>query len=266
MRLPVLISVCLSLATTWLIAKNTEFTQSRNLPPLRLAAADLDTILLRTQSLITEANGPSSEQDFARESVKLGIRGHEIEIPHFSLASSVAFPREVFRFSYTYSRPNKPISLVTLDFSDYSRQVSVTGQAADRVEALSKLVEKDLVHYSTAIGGATFRRVAGACLSLTFLASLIVSALLVEYSNLQRIGNAGLLGTWATLVTSRPMAQIPCGLRPLPKLFAFLSHQTCRSDFLLQPCRDSSRYSPILFSSPIAEAPSFPMKCCTADN
>ena len=177
MRLPALISVCLSLATTWGIAKNTDFTQSRNLPPLRLAAADLDTILLRTQALIAEANGPSGEQDSARETVKLGVGGHEIAIPHRSLASSVAFPKELFRFCYTYDRPNKPISSVTLDFSDYSRQVSVTGQAADRVEALSKLVEKDLLHYSTAIGGATFRRVAGVCLSLTFLASLIVSGI-----------------------------------------------------------------------------------------
>ena len=175
MRLPVLISVCLSLATTWVIAKNTEFTQSRTLPPLRLAATDLDTILLRTQSLITEANGPSGEQDSARESVKLGVRGHEIEIPHFSLASSVAFPREVFRFSYTYSRPHKSISSVTLDFSDYSRRVSITGQAANRVEALSKHVEKDLLHYSTVIGGATFRRVVGVCLTVGLLTSLGVS-------------------------------------------------------------------------------------------
>ena len=175
MRLPALISVCLSLATTWAIAKNTEFSQSRNLPPLRLAAADLDTILLKTQALIAEANGPSSEQDSGRETVKLGVGEHEIAIPHRSLASSVAFPKELFRFCYTYDRPNKPISSVILDFSDYSRQVSVTGQAADRVEALSKHVEKDVLHYSTVIGGATFRQVAGVCLSLTFLASLIVS-------------------------------------------------------------------------------------------
>src|SRR6188472_3382933 len=151
MRFPVLVSVCLSLATTWVIAKNTEFSQSRNLPPLRLAAADLDTILLRTQSLIAEANGPSGEQDSGRETVKLGVGGREIEIPHLSTASSVAFPKELFRFCYTYYRANKPISSVTLDFSDYSRRVSVTGDAADQVEALSKLVEKDLLHYSTAI-------------------------------------------------------------------------------------------------------------------
>ena len=176
MRLPVLISVCLSFATTWVIAKNTEFSQSRNLPPLRLAATNLDTILLRTQSLIAEANGPSGGQDSGRETVKLGVGGREIEIPHLSTASSVAFPKELFRFCYTYYRPNKPISSVTLDFSDYSRRVSVSGDAADQVEALSNLIEKDLLHYSTAIGGATFRHVAGVCLSLTFLTSLIVSA------------------------------------------------------------------------------------------
>jgi len=175
MRLPVLISACLSLATTWVIAKDTEFSQSRNLPPLRLPAADLDTILLRTQSLIAEANGPSSEQDSGRETVKLGVGGHEIEIPHLATASSVAFPKDLFRFCYTYYRPNKPISSVNLDFSDYSRRVSVSGEAADQVEALSKLVEKDLLHYSTVIGGATFRRVVGVCLTVGLLVSLSVS-------------------------------------------------------------------------------------------
>ncbi len=159
-----------------LSAEGREFSHSRDLPPLRLAAADLDTVLLRTQSVIAEANGPSGEQDSGRETVKLGVGGREIEIPHLSTASSVAFPKELFRFCYTYYRADKPISSVTLDFGDYSRRVSVTGDAADQVEALSKLLEEDLLHYSTAIGGPTFRHVAGVCLSLTFLTSLIVSA------------------------------------------------------------------------------------------
>ncbi|PYK65907.1 MAG: hypothetical protein DME50_07265 [Verrucomicrobia bacterium] len=176
MRLGVLASVYITLATLTLSVKGREFSQSRDLPPLKLAAADLDSILLKAQSLIAAANGPSSEQDSARESVKLGVHGKEIEIPHFSLASSVAFPRELFRFCYTYYRPNKPISSVTLDFSDYSRRVSVTGQAADQVEAISKVLEKDLLNYSTRIGGAMFRRVAGICLMITLLASLGLSS------------------------------------------------------------------------------------------
>jgi hypothetical protein len=176
MRLAVLTSVYLTLVTLTLSAEGPEFSHSRDLPPLKLAAADLDAILLKTHALIAAANGPLAEHESARESVKLGVRGHEVEIPHFSLASSVAFPREVFRFSYTYTRPDKPISSVTLDFSDYSRRVSVTGEAADQVQSITKLLEKDLLRYSTTIGGAVFRRVAGLCLSLALLTSLIVSS------------------------------------------------------------------------------------------
>jgi hypothetical protein len=174
-RFLVLISLCLSLPTTSLFAKNGEFSEHRNLPPLRLKAADLDTILLKTQSLVAAANGPSDQQEFIYESVKLGVRGHEIEIPHFSLASSVAFPRELFRFSYTYRRPDRPISSVIIDLGDYSRRVSVTGEVEDQVRATSTLIEKDLLRFSTAVGGAPFRRVVGVCLSMVFLASLGLS-------------------------------------------------------------------------------------------
>ncbi len=176
MRLPVLISVCLSLATRSLCGHGAEVSHNRDLPPLRLAAADLDTILHKTHSVIAAANGPSGGQEVIRESVKLGVPGKEIEIPHFSMASSVAFPKEVFRFSYTYYRPDKPISSVTLDFSDYSRRVSVSGGSADQVEAITNLLENDLLRHSTAIGGAMFRRVAGLCLLVALLASLILSS------------------------------------------------------------------------------------------
>ena len=68
--------------------------------------------------VLAAANGPSGERDSGRETVKLGIGGHEIEIPHFSMASSVAFPKEVFRFCYTYyrsdqSHPSRLISAIT---------------------------------------------------------------------------------------------------------------------------------------------------------
>jgi hypothetical protein len=191
MRLPVLISLCLSLATTSLSAKSGEFSHSRDLPPLRLAAADLDTILHRAQSLIATANGPSGGQEAIRESVKLGVGREEIEIPHFSLASSVAFPKEVFRFSYTYSRPDKPISSVTLDFSDYSRRVSVSGEAADQVQAIARLLENDLLRYSTPIGGTMLRRLAGLCLLVALLTSLIDSS--AYWWNTRRYSALGML-------------------------------------------------------------------------
>ena len=175
MRLPILSGVCLSLATMTLSAKDAEFSSNRALPPLKLAATDLDTILLKTHSLIAAANGPLGKQDSIRQTVKLGIRGKEIEIPHFSLASSVAFPREIFKFSYTYDRPDRPISSVTIDLGDYSRRVLVTGEVEDQVSATSTLIEKDLLRFSTTVGGASFRRLAGVCLVVVFLVFLGVS-------------------------------------------------------------------------------------------
>jgi hypothetical protein len=52
----------------------------------------------------------------------------------------------------------------------------VSGESADKVEELSRLLEKDLRRYSTAAGGLKFRRVAGICLSMLFLSSLMISA------------------------------------------------------------------------------------------
>src|SRR5262245_45975251 len=162
MRSAVLLSVCVSLATTSL-SNGGEFSQVRDLPALKLGATDLDAILLKTHSLIDAANGP---EDFGRETVKVSIGGQNIEIPQLSLASSVAFPNEIFGFSYTYYQSDKPISSVTIDLSDSLRRVSISGESGDNVRALSNLVEKDLRRYATPIGGTKFRRVAGLCLSM----------------------------------------------------------------------------------------------------
>jgi hypothetical protein len=137
-----------------------------------LSAADLDTILHKAQASIASANGPPDQQESARESVKLGVRGHEIEIPHFSLAGSVAFPKELFKFSYVYNRTGEPISSVIIDLADDSRRVSVTGEAEDQVKTTSDLIEKDLIRHSTIIGGVQFRHVTGVCLTVVFLATL----------------------------------------------------------------------------------------------
>jgi hypothetical protein len=172
MRFAVFLSVCVSLATTSL-CNGGDFSQVRDLPTLKMGATDLDAILLETHAFIVAANGL---EDSGRETVKFNIDGQDIEIPHLSLASSVAFPNEVFGFSYTYYQSDKPISSVTIDLSDSLRRVSVSGESADKVEALSKLLEKDFRRYATAVGGVKFRRVTGICLSMLFLTSLMISS------------------------------------------------------------------------------------------
>ena len=172
MRFAVLLGVCVSLATTSL-CNGEQFSQVRDLPALKLGATDLDAILLKTHALIDAANGP---EDSGWETVKVSIDGQNIEIPHLSLASSVAFPNKVFAFSYTYQQSDKPISSVTIDLGDSLRRVSVGGESADKVDAVSKLLEKDFRRYATVAGGLKFRRVAGICLSMFFLTSLMISS------------------------------------------------------------------------------------------
>jgi hypothetical protein len=174
MRLGVPFWVCASLAATSL-SNAAEFSQTRDLPPLKMAARELDAILIKAHSVIDAANGPPG-QESSREGVKLGVTGYEIQIPHFSLASSVAFPNELFAFCYTYHQSDKPISSVTIDLGDSSRRVSVSGESADKIHAFSNLLEKDLRRYAIPIGGTRFRRSVGMCLSMLFLTSLMISS------------------------------------------------------------------------------------------
>lgn len=174
MRFGILFCICMSFAATSL-SNVAEFSQTRDLPPLKMTASELDAILIKAHSVIDAANGPLG-QESGREGVKLGVNGYEIQIPHFSLASSVAFPNELFAFCYTYYQSGKPISSVTIDLGDSSRRVSVSGQSADKIHAFSNLLEKDLRRYATPIGGTRFRRSVGMCLSMLFLTSLMISS------------------------------------------------------------------------------------------
>jgi hypothetical protein len=54
-NLSVLISLCPSLSTISLSAKGAEFSHERDLPPLTLAATELDNVLRKAQSLIAAA-------------------------------------------------------------------------------------------------------------------------------------------------------------------------------------------------------------------
>jgi hypothetical protein len=152
-----------------------QFSETRDLPPLKLAASELDAILTKIHSFVDTANG-SAEQGSSRETVKLAVGGHQIEIPHFSLASSVAFPNEIFGFSYAYYQADEPISSVTVDLGDSSRRVLVSGESADQVKALSNLLANEFHRHSSPIGGTKIRRVAGTFLSMLFLTSLMIGS------------------------------------------------------------------------------------------
>ena len=101
----------------------------------------------------------------------MGSAAMKSRYPTFHLRAASRF-QENFSGSLTPTISPKNGSSVTIDLGDYLRRVSVTGESADQVEAISKSLENDLLRYSTAIRGATFRRVVGVCLSAGLLTSL----------------------------------------------------------------------------------------------
>ena len=243
MRFAVLLTVCVSLATTSL-CNGVEL--DRDLPPLKLGATDLDAILLGTHSFVDAANGP---EDSGWEMVKVSIDGQTIEIPHLSLASSVAFPNQVFGFSYMYNQAGKPISSVTIDLGDSLRRVSVSGESADKVDALSKMLEKDFHRYATA---ARWPEIPSCNWHMPFDVVFDIAydrqRILLEQSKPHRLRHSDLFRGRFFARASRAVEQISSRLCPLSPLFALFSHQTCARDLFPVRCRRPLRNSTILFS------------------
>ena len=103
MRFGVLLSVCVSLATTSL-SNGGEFSHVRNLPALKMGATDLDGILLETNAFIAAVNG---SEDSGWDIVKLTIDDQNIEIPHRRLRAASRFQ---MKFSGSRTLTSKPIN------------------------------------------------------------------------------------------------------------------------------------------------------------
>src|SRR5262249_61278008 len=103
MRLPVLLTVCLSLAPTSLL-NGAQFSKTRDLPPLKLAASELDAILTKIHSFIEAANAPEPGEGLSRETVKLELKGRR---SRFLTSRSRAVLRFQTKFSGSLTRTPK---------------------------------------------------------------------------------------------------------------------------------------------------------------
>ena len=160
--------------------------------------------------------------------VKVSIDGQDIEIPHLSLASSVAFPNEVFGFSYMYNQADKPISSVTIDLGDSLRRVSVSGESADKVEAIIETAREGF----SSLLNCCWRREISSCsrgmpFDVVFDIAYDQQRVLLEHSKLQGVGNADLFRNRFLARASRPVEQISSRLCALSALFTLFSHQAC---------------------------------------
>jgi hypothetical protein len=138
------------------------YSKTINLPPIKMNYSDLQELLDKVSKVILTANPQYNPDKYLEENVTFSTNKVKIEISgHSFLSSSARLPKASYRFSYSYYYSGNTISIVNIDFSDYSRTFSVSGSSPEQVDALSAMLEKDLLNFSSSIGGSWFRTVIG---------------------------------------------------------------------------------------------------------
>ena len=153
----------------------TNYSKTSNFPPIRISVSDLQNLSKKANSLITVANA-TSKITFRREQSTLGSGALKIKIQGFQFIQPGARLPKVFdSFQYDFSaNDDASINGVNLDFRDFARSVTVSGNSPDEVDAVFSALSDEIQEISTPIGGLTMRAV-----SETLIFVFGVSALLL---------------------------------------------------------------------------------------
>lgn len=162
-------------ASLSLSAADPQYSRTRELPALKMTFEELDAALAKAYNLLGSANSQASNKDQARETLTLRSGPDEIEIQGHAFPPDVRLPKVAFRASYSYSLPDAPVSTLRLSLDDAFRQITVSGTAADQVEAICSSLERDLSAHAVAFGGSLFRGMVGYLLATVLMTSFIIS-------------------------------------------------------------------------------------------
>lgn len=139
-------------STIQLASAQANYTKTAEIPPLRVAFADLQSVLDKTEKLLASANAGAKPQ---REELALKSGATRVTIPGRTLAPQNAkIPDKLDSLTYSYLLTGQaPITRVDWDFSDYRRTLTVTGDSPEQVDAIFTATREDLTNISSAIGG-----------------------------------------------------------------------------------------------------------------
>lgn len=159
-----IVIVSLLACATHLSAAEAQYSRSRELPALKMSFSDLQAILTKTFNLLSTANGQATKKEYLREELTVGAGSDELVVAGHAFPPSARVPKAIFRLSYSYSWSDAPVSSLRLDLADYTRRLTVSGSAADEVEAICASLERDISEHAAVMGGALFRNASGGCL------------------------------------------------------------------------------------------------------
>ena len=133
-----------------LVEQKPQYIRTRELPPLKISFADMQSILEKAANLLSDANvnAPKKKEFFFRETLTLGKEPDQIEIAGHSFPANARLPKVAYPLSYSYSWTDAPVSKLQLDLRDFLSRLTVSGTAVDQVEAISAALERDLLQHS----------------------------------------------------------------------------------------------------------------------
>jgi hypothetical protein len=168
------------------------YSRTINLPPIKMSYSDLQELLDKVSKVILTANPkyiPDKYFGCLGENVTFSTNKEKIEISgHSFLSSNARLPKASYGFLYSYRCSDNLISDVSIYFTNYSRTFSVSGRSPEQVDALSAMLEKDLLNFSTRIGGDWFRLVIGLVKLFLICLILLVTLYSIVEKRLKLIG------------------------------------------------------------------------------
>jgi hypothetical protein len=187
------------------------YTKETQLSPIRISDADLQTEIEKISNLIKSANAKAAYIEnvtFISGKTKVQISGNRF------LSPGVRIPKTSYEFDYYFSSGNDeaPITKVSMNFGDFLRRISVSGNSSEQVDAIFSTLESDFTEHSMVIGGSTIRSLGGFFLFYIFLGGFIGGSINCFYKKSVRyIGIPIFSGIGIILLFGLPFRDILAG-------------------------------------------------------
>lgn len=136
------------------------YTKTAEIPPLHVAFTSLQSILDKTDTLVSAANRDIKPR---REELVLKAKDLQVNLPGNTLQPKGAkIPAQIDSLTYSYwAESPATITRVALDFGDYRRTITVEGTSPEQVDAIFATLRDELMQLSHPVGGTVLRSLLG---------------------------------------------------------------------------------------------------------
>jgi hypothetical protein len=160
-----------------------EYTMEFSLPPVHMSVADVVALLEKTEHFLSAAGATKDKTDSL--TLSDGVRRFTVT-DDFSPSALKGAPTVSYHLAYHFLIGSGPVTGVSVDLDDFRRDISVTGQNQEQVEALARLLQAEFDEHVTHFAGPATRITVGISL-------VIVGLMVIDWTRKYWVMGAGAL-------------------------------------------------------------------------